>query len=248
MEAAVRPNAAPPTLLSHPSPEIVPLLEGGNCQVWWARLGNLRPWHWILLNGVEKARAEAYRFQEDRTRFILGCAVSRLVLSAQLGISPELVPLDRTCSRCGRPHGRPQLPDGTGPRLSVTHSGDRVGVAFSATADVGLDVEWCRASLDVRPMAAGIVSEEEAAELEGLSPEGCRHIFYRIWTRKEALLKATGQGLSVPMDQVDLAEWAGGLYDLDAGPGYQAALAILDPAVFTVRELDASGILEREER
>lgn len=66
--------------------------------MWWARLTDVRPWHTELLNEVERGRRERYLRPDDRDRFTLGAAVTRLAAGELLGVPPERVPLDRTCS------------------------------------------------------------------------------------------------------------------------------------------------------
>jgi len=92
------------------------------CEVWWARPDAARPWHRELFTADELGRADAYRRPEDRDRFTVGCATSRIVLGRLLGLPPERVPPLGDRDRCGRPHGRPYLPGGEF-HLSVSHSG-----------------------------------------------------------------------------------------------------------------------------
>ena len=92
----------------------------------------------------------AYARQEDKDRFLLGCAVTRRVLGIQLMIPPSDVRLDRTCEDCGRPHGKVKV---EGMQLSVSHSGDLIGVAFHPTAPVGLDVEKVDLGIDANALA-----------------------------------------------------------------------------------------------
>lgn len=136
-------------------------------QVWWARLGDARPGLRALLDPVERGRYESTVDPAGRGRFLVGCALGRLVLGDLLGLPPEDVPLRRVCPRCGGPHGKvhlalpPEHPPGTRPGtrpdtrqgphpsplpvydFSVTHSGALVGVAVCRDGEVGLDVEEC---------------------------------------------------------------------------------------------------------
>lgn len=78
-------------------------------QVWWGRLGDARPGLLGLLDPVERARHESTADPAGRGRFLVGCALSRLVLGELLGLSPADVPLRRVCPRCGGPHGKVHL-------------------------------------------------------------------------------------------------------------------------------------------
>jgi hypothetical protein len=98
--------------------------------------------------------------------------------------------VDRSCPSCGRHHGRPRLP-GTGPDVSISHSGATVAVAVSTAGAVGVDVQQV-ADDSVHDLSPLVLAESEA-----------RHVvvardFFIYWTRKEALVKATGDGVAVP--------------------------------------------------
>ena len=101
-------------------------------EVWWARPGDGHTGLVELLDPVERARYDTTTGGPGtRDRFLVGCALSRLVLGDLLGVPPAEVPLRRECPRCGGPHGKAALSRGAADRVhfSVTHSGDLVGVA-----------------------------------------------------------------------------------------------------------------------
>ncbi|WP_460368450.1 4'-phosphopantetheinyl transferase family protein [Actinocorallia lasiicapitis] len=152
---------------------------------------------------------------------------AKRLVAERTGLAPEKVVLDRSCEDCGRPHGRPRHP---GVHISVTHSGALAGIAV-ADVPVGLDVE--QRDRPMTEVASHVLSPRERP--------GDLHVY---WTRKEALLKVTGDGLRVPMTDLTLSapdeppvllDWAGRpglaarirLYDLDPAPGYAAALALI---------------------
>jgi 4'-phosphopantetheinyl transferase len=214
--------------------------------VWWADLEDARPSHVALLNGVERARRERFARPADRDRFTLGVALTRCVVGQRLGQVPEAVRLDRTCPTCGAPHGRPRLVDpASSLRISVSHSGNRVVVAIADRGDVGVDVEASGTELDVDGLGTSVLTPAERAELDR-SPADLREIgFLTYWTRKEAVLKATGDGLrvdpdrftvSVPGEPPRILDWPErpdlpsriSLHTLDPGPGHVACLALLD--------------------
>ncbi|MEU1188972.1 4'-phosphopantetheinyl transferase superfamily protein [Streptomyces sp. NPDC005859] len=84
-------------------------MTGHPVQVWWARLGDARAGLLGLLDPVERARYESTVDPAGRGRFLVGCALSRLVLGELLGLPPADVPLRRVCPRCGGPHGKVHL-------------------------------------------------------------------------------------------------------------------------------------------
>ncbi|MFC0031676.1 4'-phosphopantetheinyl transferase family protein [Micromonospora chaiyaphumensis] len=217
------------------------------CGVWWARLAELRAAHLELLDTDERRRRAGFARAADRDRFTLGAALLRLAAGAHLGIPARRVPVRRRCPHCRGPHGRPTLP-GEPLHLSVTHAGDLVGVAVTAAGPVGLDVEQ-EVELDWRRLARRIQAPGEA------DPIRSRAGFLRCWTRKESVLKATGDGLRVPMSEVAIGPGPtllryrsrvrppAHLTDLPAPPGYAAALTVLAPAPPRVTAEAAGGLL-----
>jgi 4'-phosphopantetheinyl transferase len=217
----------------------------GTAGVWWARRQDAAPRLAGLLDDTERQRWSAYRRDADRERFLVGCALAKTVVAACTGQRPAQVSFDRACRQCGQPHGKPAVRGG-GPELSVSHSGDLVAVAV-ATAPVGVDVEQLdgreRELGDPAALAQMVLAGEERAALAAVEPEGRARAFLVAWTRKEAVTKARGDGLRVPFGEVvvaaDLAAprvtaWpypqdprSVSLFDLDPGPGYVAALAVI---------------------
>jgi len=220
--------------------------------VWWAALSDVRPAHVSLLNEVERGRRERYLREPDRHRFTLGASITRIAAGAILGQDPAAVTIDRSCADCGEQHGRPVIEGG--PHVSVSHSGDRVAVAVSSHGPLGVDVE-----------AAGRATEGIAGHLLAPAERGgalTPDAMLAYWTRKEALVKATGDGLRVPLTDLHvsppaeaprLVDWAGRaelvaritMVTLDPGPGYAACLALLDhPAGVDVVESPAAELLD----
>jgi len=212
--------------------------------VWWARPVSPAeaPSLVDLLDAHERARLDRFRRDADRARYLAAHALARLVVGPRTGTDPAALTIDRTC-RCGKPHGKPTV---AGVEFSLTHSGDRVGVAVSAGGPVGLDVEEHRDLGDLDGLAGHALSPTEPRPTDGAA-------FLRVWTRKEALLKATGEGLSGPMNAITLAgptvvSWTDGpsqvwLVDLDAGPAHPAALAGLGDEPDEVHVHDGDTLL-----
>jgi len=226
--------------------------------VWLAGLDASRDWHLRLLDDRERHRANQYRRPADQSRSVLAAALLRLAAGDRMGIAPDRVDIDRTCPDCERPHGRPRLP-GSGLHVSVAHSGDWVAVALTDAAPVGVDVEQV-IEIDVSALARSVLDSDET---DGLTST---HNFFVYWTRKESALKATGDGLTVPMNRVlvsppdqpaELRGYPGRsrggklvarMYDLVPGPGrgdgYVAALTVLTDQPVEVDALDAVKLLD----
>lgn len=219
------------------------------CQVWWAApvapedAPHLLP----LLDGHEQECLRRFRRPADTARYLAAHALTRLVLGDLVGRPAGALEFDRTC-RCGQQHGKPVLV-GAPLHFSVSHAGDLVGLAAHADGPVGLDVEQVREMSDMASMLRHVCSP---AERHGGAPAE----FFRTWTRKEALLKATGEGLSSPMNAITLGPdgvrgWTGDgapdgpawLHDLQPAPGYPAAVAGLGHAAPGVVETDGNAVL-----
>ena len=198
----------------------------GTADVWWARRQDASDRHAGLLDATERRRWTAYRRDEDRARFLAGCALAKTALARYTGLRPADVRFDRTCGQCGEPHGKPVIEDGA-VEHSVAHSGDVVAVAVARTP-VGVDVE----QLDGRPHPLGgdgdpealarlVLSAAERAVLAAVPPADRARAFLVAWTRKEAVTKATGDGLRAAFSDVVVAA-----DDWPAPPGVLALPAV----------------------
>jgi Phosphopantetheinyl transferase len=126
------------------------------------------------------------------------------------------------------PHGKPYL-NGSPLQFNLSHSGGLALVAVSLT-EVGIDVEAARSTFDPVSLAARFLSAADAASLQAL-PEPERHDeFLRLWTRKEAALKAIGFGLGgLAMDLSGIP-----IHDIAPAPGYFGAVASIEPGPWTL--------------
>lgn len=170
----------------------------------WTAPSALADWGAPLLSDPERARAARYWQAIDRDRFTVGAALVRLVVAGHTGGDPRGVVIDRTCPECGRPHGRPAAP-ASGLALSVSHAGGLVVVAASSDARaVGVDIEQVPARIEPGVLDLTLDPAEkrwvEAGGVDGeRSPE---QRFTRLWTLKEAAVKATGDGLRAALPAV----------------------------------------------
>lgn len=173
------------------------------CAVWWTTPLAETSERLALLSSVERQRFAAYRKEADRRRFLTGRVLARTLAAEQLGGTPADIDFDASCPECGRQHGRPRVP-GTSLELSISHSGDRIGVAVTTGCAVGLDVE----STDRRAEDSLMSYVLNAAELDTvahLPPHDRTLAFFTLWTRKEAVMKATGRGLRIPLRSITLS-------------------------------------------
>jgi 4'-phosphopantetheinyl transferase len=218
----------------------------GECQLWWLSLADARPRLERLVGLLlpeERARIPALRQPEQ---FIASRSALQLTLAAHLGIRPGEVRIDRSCVRCKQQHGKPRLASqGRQPlEFSVAHSGEWLIMAVMTGIGIGVDIEQVTGAFPVMTLAPHVLTVEECAELAAEPPNQQAKSFFRYWTRKEAVVKATGRGLETPLRSFSVSGprqpaclqfWATEtsldkricLRDLDAGPGYAAALATI---------------------
>lgn len=226
------------------------------CDVWWAHPATATAGLLDLLDEIEQSRYEGYRRDVDKQRFLTGRALIRGVVAAELGVSPKDVTIDASCFDCGKPHGKPKV---DGLEVSISHSGDWVALAVTDTAPVGVDVEEVR-DAEVDGLAGIAFSPAELTVFERVAPADKKAAFFTYWSRKEAVVKATGKGMSVAMSkltlsghdepprvvasrapEVDIATVR--MADLDAGSGYRACVAVFGTDEPKVTERDATGLL-----
>lgn len=122
-------------------------------------------------------------------RFLLGQYLSMDPAALTFGVSSR---------------GKPELAGGDGPRrltFNLAHSGEMIVCAFAAGRRIGVDVEVLRDDVDVLEIADGQFSPMEAASLRAMQPAERLPAFFRCWTRKEAYVKARGEGLGFPLNQ-----------------------------------------------
>jgi 4'-phosphopantetheinyl transferase len=227
------------------------MLLDGACDVYWARMSSLRTGHASLLDERERERRRAYLRDEDRARFTLAAALLRVVVGLRLGVAPERVAVDRSCPRCGRPHGRPRVVPPL--EVSISHSREVATVAVTTAGAVGVDVEAVR-PVAYEPLLDDLCAAEERPHV------GDTEAFYRYWTRKESVLKAAGVGLTVPMREVRVTQpdaaprllaYPGGarlaarMADASLTDGYIAAVTVLTDASIRFRDHDAVFLLAR---
>jgi len=206
------------------APSSLPLAPD-QVHVWLAVLGEQEPRVEALrevLDEEERARAERFAFESDRRRFIVAHVLVREVLARYLSCDPAELAF------CFGPQGKPALVEGGGLEFNMSHSGDLILCAVSRGRAVGVDVEQVRADAAGELTAARFFTPTEVDAIRA-APEGERACaFTTVWARKEACLKATGKGLTMPLNAFTVwpnpePPWR--LVDLDVGPQYAAALA-----------------------
>jgi 4'-phosphopantetheinyl transferase len=171
----------------------------------------------------ERERADRFRFERDRRRYITARGIVREILGFRLGTEPGALQFDYG------EHGKPELrrKHGGGELFfNVAHSGDHGAFAIGTVPGIGIDVEVVRTVRDAGSIAARFFSRRESTAIAAL-PQALRlHAFFFCWTRKEAFIKALGKGLSHPLDA----------FAVSVAPGEPARLLYADRSVGSLRE------------
>ena len=198
-----------------------------------------------LLAEDELERAYRFRFDRHRRRFIVGRGVLRSILGAYLGVEPSSLSF-----RYGE-KGKPALAEGWSEDLSfnLSHSSELALYGFGSRLELGIDVERLRQLEGAEDIAERFFSVPERLALRRVPAEAKADAFFNCWTRKEAYIKATGDGLSMALDRFDVtlapgeparmlsadgdaraaARWS--MVHLEPSPGYVGALAAPSPSL-----------------
>lgn len=236
-------------------------LEGAS-PAWASREGDATQpgalaWMNDLLSPEERAVAAAFESPERRRSYVIAHALLRTILGKVAGVAPnELV------FRYGG-RGKPELagPGSQNVQFNMSHSRDVMLVAVAHGRRVGVDIEHIDEPGDVRRITARFLSPRDRDAIERLPADRQREAFLRCWTRKEAYMKARGDGISRPLDDFEVVDspeagqqprllkvsgdpneteqWE--LSDVDAPRGFMAAIAVEGHGFEVVRHNDWTG-------
>ena len=232
------------------SPPISLSLEAGEVHVW--RLALEQPLGRFIgvLDPDELTRANRFHFEKDRRHFIVARGFLRALLGRYLTNEPKELKFVYGA------YGKPALAQEGLLRFNMSHSHGIALYALTEGRDVGVDVEYMRADFTGDDIARRFFSPFEVQSLCGLPDANRVESFFRCWTRKEAYIKATGRGLSQPLDGFDVTlapgetaallrtdegsheRWS--MANVEVGPGYAGAVAVEGP-ITTIRFWNADG-------
>ena len=157
---------------------------------------------WNLLDVEEKTRASRLRSSCLQRRWVNARAGLRSILASHCECPPSSI--EFTSGKFGKPALAGRLAK-TGVTFNLSHSGNRAIVAVASDFEVGIDIEVKKPIADWPGVAQRFFSRNENAELAGIHRSHRIDAFYNCWTRKEALIKATGEGLSARLDEFDVS-------------------------------------------
>jgi 4'-phosphopantetheinyl transferase len=149
----------------------------------------------------ERDRANRFRFEQDKTRFIVSRGILRDILSRYLQLEPAEVQF--AYGVYGKPMLAPSLKP-TGLEFNLSHSGEMALYAIAHQKQVGVDLEQLRVINNLEQLARQCLSPRELQAFLRLEPAQRQTSFFYYWTGKEAYLKALGQGLRIPLEQIEI--------------------------------------------
>lgn len=193
-----------------------------------------------ILSQDENLRADRFYFDRDRNRYITARSAIRRILSMYVEVAPRELVFRYDLK--GKPELSPQ--HAADIKFNLSHSRDVGLLAVAREQSVGVDIEFVDYDFASDEIATHFFSVKEVNTWRNLSSSQKAGAFFRCWTRKEAYIKALGEGLSIPLDSFDVAfapgvkaallrvaflphevaRWS--MYNVDAPAGYAAALAI----------------------
>jgi 4'-phosphopantetheinyl transferase len=194
-----------------------------------------------LLSSDELVRANKFRFQKDRNLYSTAHGFLRLLLGSYLKCEPGALEFGVNA------YGKPFLMNRDIPNsihFNLSHSCNYVAYAFNQTYEIGIDIEEMRPDFATQKIAEQFFSDHEVSVFKTLSESDRVEAFYNCWTRKEAFIKAVGEGLSYPLRDFDVSlkpgesaellrirtdageafRWT--LQDIPVAAGYKAAFAV----------------------
>lgn len=230
-------------LLSWPTAPTQPYLQNDEVHIWCADLNlpeEALEKFFNNLSADEQTRAARFIHAKDRSHFIAARAILRDILSRYCNIAPNKIKFNYTAK------GKPLLNLETmQPKIffNLSHSHDLALYAVTHLEQIGVDIEYTRRNIDALEIAERFFSKNEIALLRSLPVTEQLAGFYKIWTRKEAYVKAIGEGISHSLDNFSVSTASGKsailidasqsklnndwfIYDVPLEEDYQAALAI----------------------
>lgn len=227
------------------TPSKIVLLESDQVHVWRIELTHLiqapssRYAHVLSIDEISKANK--FFFEGDRTKYMITRLTVREILGSYLEVEPE--ELVFAYNQYGKPYLAKQGHEES-LNFNISHAGNLSLLAITKDRRIGVDLEPLRDEASMETIAKRFFAPAEVTQLLSFPDDLRQKAFFTCWTRKEAFVKAQGKGLSIPLDQFEVAfgpneiprliktsidggetdRWS--IFHLDPGPGYVGALVV----------------------
>ena len=184
----------------------------------------------VLLDADESIRAKRFREPMDSRRHIVSHGVLRSILSKYLNEKPEFIKFERS------PYGKPEIAGGSWIHFNMSHSNGMAAYVIASSCEVGIDLEYMR-DIPFMELSEHILSTNENSYLRSVPAEERVNIFFMLWVRKEAYIKAIGEGLYAKLNDIDMffqnethqlsyggSNWS--IVDITTPDGYKGVVAV----------------------
>jgi len=181
------------------------ILKKQQAHIWFFDLdkaGNEKNLFRSMLSQDELTRADKFHFEIDRNRFICTRGVLRCLIHIQTGIKPSLIKFSYSSN------AKPELEkeqNQTLLKFNISHSENALCIGMVNNVSIGIDIEFLKPIPDLHDLAKNYFSEAEFQKIAQLPEKYMLEGFYNCWTRKEAVIKAVGEGLSFPLKDFDVS-------------------------------------------
>ena len=178
------------------------VLNKKDVHIWCAKTDFSTPPNTSLFSTLsiqEKLRADRFKFSNDRLTFITARGILRSLLGKYLQKHPAKISF-----RFGE-FGKPKLSENTSLQFNISHSENLVIFGFAKNQSIGVDVEFIKEGVELLDIAKRFFSTNEFKTMSSLADSEQKLAFFNCWTRKEAFIKAIGDGLSFPLDQFEVS-------------------------------------------
>jgi 4'-phosphopantetheinyl transferase len=186
------------------------------------------------LSAEENDRAEKFKFHKDRKRYILTHGLLRVILGLYADVAPGELKFTEN------PYGKPELvhPSGLNLTFNLSHSHERALIGIACGRQIGVDIEYVKNDFEWKEIVERFFSPREIQMINALPKDIQHRAFFTCWTRKEAYVKATGMGLSLPLKEFDVSPvpWAAALLlsQKEASEWSMKEVPVAEPYVATV--------------
>jgi 4'-phosphopantetheinyl transferase len=206
-------------------------IKEGEVHLWLAKCDGMDDQYFrTILDGCEKERSVRFHSDLDTKRYVIAHGILRSLLAKYLDVEPERIDYEYG------PFGKPAIAGGSPLRFNMSHSNGMAMYAFSLQRDVGIDLEYMR-DIPFMELSQSVLSTNEYRYMQSFLVEKRPGIFFTLWVRKEAYVKAIGEGAYAKWRELDVSiqnvahrisdggpAWS--IIDIPAPRGYMSAVAV----------------------